>query len=720
MPPIILNADQEAALALVKEGKHIFLTGPAGAGKSTLIQAIVGWATQERKRVDVTALTGCAALLLGQKAKTLHSWAGVGLAKGTTEMLLATIQKMAYAKRRWKTAKLLIIDEISMMTPDLFEKLDAIGKALRNSAQPWGGIQLVVCGDFFQLPPVSKGWDTGKTARFVFDSPAWTAARFQPVLLSKIERQTDAAFQTLLNEARVGSLSETSIAILKSRKGLPWKDLTIKPTLLFSRNADVDAINEANLSALGRPLRVYEARTRVDKKDEEGVEYDDIPTGELLERLVQKMDADSSYSTRLELCEGCQVMLLFNKDVEGGLVNGSRGIVVGFRKEDGAPIVQFLRGEPVCIDTHEWKNNDVPSLKRIQIPLRVAYAVTIHKSQGATLDCALVDIGSSTFECGQAYVALSRVRNLESLYIHNLDITKIRADPRVKEFYESLADVGTPTCTRVIMDSSEKEGHVSQSASFSSEELPFGPPTTPASVLSDTESDDSDVSVPNISGVQCVHRSWWPLLETWAASEAGQRTLQKVADARKSTTVFPAEADVFAALQIPLNAVKVVILGQDPYHEPGQAMGLSFSVRQGVKLPPSLKNIRKELKADLGEDVWSSETGDLTPWVQQGVLLLNTVLTVEEGKAASHAKKIGWEVLTQQILKAVLETNPDVVFLAWGKFAQAAAKEAGVLAANILETTHPSPLSASKGFLGSRPFSKANTKLREPIDWIIV
>lgn len=710
MTTISLNADQEAALALVKEGKNIFLTGPAGAGKSTLIQAIVTWAAQERKRVDVTALTGCAALLLGQKAKTLHSWAGIGLAKGTVESLVATVQKMAYAKRRWKSAKILVIDEISMMTPDLFEKLDALGKALRNNTQPWGGIQLVLCGDFFQLPPVSKGWDA--KGRFAFDTPAWAAAQLQPVLLSKIERQTDAAFQTLLNEARIGTLSDTSIAILKSRKGLPWKDLTIKPTLLFSRNADVDAINEANLAALGKPLRVYEARTRVDKKDEEGIEYEDIPTGELLGTLVTKMDTDSSYCTRLELCEGCQVMLLYNKDIEGGLVNGSRGVVIGFRKEDGAPIVQFLRGEPVCIEAHEWKNNDVPALKRLRIPLRVAYAVTIHKSQGATLDCALVDIGSSTFECGQAYVALSRVRSLESLYIHNLDVSKIRADPHVVEFYESLSKKETPRSIELQEEPFYPIHPVSPQISNSSsisEEMPFGPPTSPASVISEL----GDF----LPGAEKAHESWWPLLEDWALSEAGKTTLAKVAEARTQMTVFPKMEDVFAALQMPVSAVRVVVLGQDPYHEPDQAMGLAFSVRDGVKMPPSLKNIRKELRADLGEDVWSSDVGDLTPWVYQGVLLLNTVLTVEEGKAASHAKKMGWETLTQQILKAVLAANPDVIFLAWGKFAQAVCKDLGVRPERMLEAPHPSPLSASKGFFGSRPFSKANALLATPIVW---
>ncbi len=430
-----LNSDQQAALEAVQRRENIFLSGPAGSGKSTLVAAIVAWASKAGLVCDVAAMTGCAALLLGSKAKTLHSWAGIGLGRGTAEALAADILKSPFAKKRWKRADILVVDEISMMPPDLFEKLSQVGKRVRGGCQPWGGLQLILCGDFYQLPPVSKDMSA---ARFAFESPAWVAAKLTPVLLSRIERQTDQAFQKLLNEARVGRLSEESIQILKSRQGLNWRQQMIRPTLLFSKNADVDTINQANLAALEKPIHTYEAKTVVERP--EGDAHTEIPTGELLERLVQRMDADSSYVPILELCEGCQVMLVYNMAMEKGLVNGSRGVVVGFRP-DGIPIVQFLHGDPVGIEPIEWVSNDSAALKRLQIPLRVAYAVTIHKSQGATLDCALVDIGSSTFECGQAYVALSRVRDLESLYVWNFQPARVKADPKVDAFYRSLLPI---------------------------------------------------------------------------------------------------------------------------------------------------------------------------------------------------------------------------------------------------------------------------------------
>jgi ATP-dependent DNA helicase PIF1 len=450
-----LNSDQQAALEAVKRGENIFLTGPAGSGKSTLVAAIVHWAQRTGKVCDVTAMTGCAALLLGNKAKTLHSWAGIGLGKGTAEQLATEILRSPFAKKRWKRAHILVIDEISMMSPDLFEKLSQVGKRVRGGSQAWGGLQLILCGDFYQLPPVSR--ETQTIGKFAFDAPAWKAANLQPVVLTRIERQTDKTFQKLLNEARVGNLSEESVGILKSRQGLDWKEQRIRPTLLFSRNADVEDINEKNVAALNKPMYMHEAKTIVGPPKDADASVE-IPTGEFLERLVQRMDADASYVAKLELCEGCQVMLVWNMDMEKGLVNGSRGVVVGFRP-DGIPIVQFLHGDPIPVELHEWTSNDCPALRRQQIPLRVAYALTIHKSQGATLDCALVDIGSSTFECGQAYVALSRVRGLESLYIHNFNPARVMADAKVVQFYDSLL---TP-----LLDKPE-------------EPMPPVPPPTPA------------------------------------------------------------------------------------------------------------------------------------------------------------------------------------------------------------------------------------------------
>ena len=679
-----LNSEQAAAFAAVQTGANLFLTGPAGSGKSFLIRRIVEWCDTMRKTLAVTALTGCAALLLGNKAKTLHSWAGIGLGRGTADALATSINKNPHAKRRWKRTELLIVDEISMMTPDLFEKLDAIGKRVRNSLKPWGGIQLILCGDYFQLPPVVKGisGETAGTGRFAFESPVWAASSLMPVVLNKIERQTDESFQKLLNECRIGTPSAETIALLKSRQGLDWKSRAIKPTLLFSRNADVDTINEKNIVALKKTLYTFEANTSIVRNPD----YPDVPmpTGEELERIVAKLDNDANYAPRVELCVGAQVMLLFNKDAEAGLVNGSRGVILDF-SSDGFPIVQFLRGEPTKVGLHDYESNECPHVTRQQIPLRVAYAVTIHKSQGATLDCALVDIGNSTFEYGQAYVALSRVRDLESLYIHNLVPSKIRAHPAVVDFYTHLMDAPAAATVAPV---------VTASADF---------------------------------GLDLTDEGWRGIVTAWAASATGSLCLSQVNERQAATTVYPPPTDILNALKVtPLSKVKVVILGQDPYHGPEQAHGLSFSVKSGV-LPPSLKNIRKEMLDDLAldESSWPLTTGNLTPWASQGLLLLNAVLTVEAGKPDSHAG-MGWEDLTQRLLGTVIAAHSEdpLVFVAWGRKAQNVIYRLKLGAKHkIIEGVHPSPLSAHSGFFGSKPFSKVNDFLTAvgttPINWAL-
>ena len=431
-----LHPEQERAFELVKAGKNVFLTGPAGAGKSYLLRTITEWAAVNDKTLALTALTGCAAILLGSQAKTLHSWAAVGLGKEPVATIVANIQKNFFNKRRWFKTNILVIDEISMMTPEFFEKLDQVARLVRRRSKPFGGLQLVLCGDFYQLPPVSRGISGEMPGRFAFESPLWSTCGLQTVLLKQIERQKDPVFQALLNECRIGEISPSSVTALQARIGLNWKKQVIKPTLLFSKNADVDNINEKNLQALKKPLRTFTAGTMTGPKTEEGASLD-LPSKEQVAHLANRLDMDSSYSPTLELCEGCQVMLLTNLDVEAGLVNGSRGVITEFTPE-GLPVVQFLKGVPKTIEHHSWVSPDHSGISRRQIPLRVAYAITIHKSQGATLDCALVDIGDSTFEYGQAYVALSRVRDLESLFVYALDPTKIIAHPAVKAFYASL------------------------------------------------------------------------------------------------------------------------------------------------------------------------------------------------------------------------------------------------------------------------------------------
>jgi len=434
-PPLLtsmsLHEDQDRAFKLIQSGKNVFLTGPAGSGKSFLLAEVCAHAAAARKVLGLTALTGCAALLLGNQAKTLHSWAGVGIATEPAHVLVSHLNARFFLKNRWRKTDILVIDEVSMLTPDFFEKLDVIGRSLRRKAVPFGGIQLILCGDFFQLPPVHKGLSGELPGRFVFESATWASCGLVPAVLTQIARQKDVTFQTILNECRVGKPSEATLAALRSRTNLDWKSRAIKPTLLFSKNADVNVINEKNIAALNKPLRSYKASTFLVPTEEE------VPTGDRLSQILLRLDNDSSYSPTLELCEGAQVMLLVNLDVSKGLVNGSRGVILAFRA-DGVPFVQFLHGDPIYVEPHTWISPDHGGVMRKQIPLRVAYAITIHKSQGATLDCALVDIGSSTFECGQAYVALSRVKDLESLFVFTLDGSRIRAHPTVVAFYESL------------------------------------------------------------------------------------------------------------------------------------------------------------------------------------------------------------------------------------------------------------------------------------------
>ena len=684
-----LNEDQAAAFEAVKSGKNIFLTGPAGAGKSFLIRHLVQWFADAGKPLAVTALTGCAALLLGNKAKTLHSWAGIGLGRESADALAAAILRKPASKSRWRRTAAIIIDEISMMTPELFEKLDAIGRKVRANNAPWGGIQLILCGDFFQLPPVSKGLSGELPGRFAFESPQWRAAGLVPVALKKIERQTDSEFQTLLNECRVGEPTAATIALLKSRQGQDWKARLIRPTLLFSRNADVDMVNERNIAALAKPIHTYEARTVLMRPaDDPALE---MPTGEVLERLVSRLDNDAPYTPHLELCAGAQVMLLTNLDLEGGLANGSRGVVVDFVPESGDPIVQFLVGEPRTITRHTWESPECAALHREQIPLRVAYAITIHKSQGATLDCALVDIGASTFEYGQAYVALSRVRDLESLYVHSLVPSKIRAHPTVVRFYETLTETA-PAVESLSPTAVVPAGGAGAMG---------GGSAAPAPTF----------------GVELTDEGWRGVVTAWAATEVGRACLARVAErAAAGVKIYPPQANVLDALKYTaLKNVKVILLGQDPYHGEGQAHGLSFSVQHGHALPPSLRNIRREMLADLGvgDGGWPAGHGSLVSWAQQGVLLLNAVLTVEAGNADSHAG-IGWEALTGRLLEAVVCARADapLVILAWGRKAQNIVYKLPLKPKHVvLASVHPSPLSANNGFFGSKPFSRTNAHL---------
>lgn len=470
-----LNPIQQEAFEAIQRGESIFLTGPGGTGKSFLLNYVyeqmqskskaIGAVTLiGKKQIALTALTGCAALLLHFKAKTLHSWAGIGLGTDAIPILISKIRSSRKCAVRWIATDILVIDEISMMTPELFEKLDAIGRAIRrNPHQPFGGLQLVLVGDFFQLPPVVKQDLSGASATadtagtFAFESPLWKTMGLKKYELTQIVRQKDEDFQRVLNEARKGELTKKSMRILATRFGMDWSTLEIRPTMLFTRRAEVDTINLTHLNKLTTERKTYNASTIfLPIAQTTGL----TPTDPLVQKAITKLDNDAPYSPELTVAIGAQVMLLVNKP-DLGLVNGSRGVVVGYGLSDTSstvstmtsssnagsslppsllvPIVQFRNGLRIPVEHHTWELSDFPGVCRRQIPLKLAYAITIHKAQGATLDCALIDVGGKTFEFGQAYVALSRVKDLESLYIHDLEATAFRAHPKVKEFYASLS-----------------------------------------------------------------------------------------------------------------------------------------------------------------------------------------------------------------------------------------------------------------------------------------
>ena len=437
----VLSPEQKEAFDAIRAGESVFLTGPGGTGKTFLIdhirKEIAG------KVIAVTALTGCAALLLGSDAKTIFSWAGIGIGKDSREKYVNQLRMMKHLSKRWRDTDILIIDEVSMMTPELLELLEYLGRTVRPKSRmvsplPFGGLQVVLVGDFLQLPPVEKG-----DQQFAFESPVWSQSVKRTIQLKRIYRQTDTAFQTVLDEARTATLSDASYALLESRMNLPWKDELIKPTLLFTRRAAVDAINQNSLAKLTGETQTYTCRTLPVKCAPSEVA-----------KIVEKMDRDANYVPELSLKVGAQVMLLKNLEPEAGLVNGSRGVVVAFQEfAPYLPKVQFKTCTRL-IKPEIWASNHEPPIQREQIPLRLAYALTIHKAQGASLDSALIDIGDSTFEYGQAYVALSRVRSLEGLYVHDLSPAAFRAHPTVKAFYEGtyVHKPPTPPAIRNIPD----------------------------------------------------------------------------------------------------------------------------------------------------------------------------------------------------------------------------------------------------------------------------
>jgi ATP-dependent DNA helicase PIF1 len=438
-----LSKEQQIAFDKYIQGHNIFITGPGGSGKSALIRLINDHAFKHFKGIYVTAMTGCAAVLLNCKAKTLHSWAGIGLGNGTIEQLVTKIKKNKFAKALWKSTDILVVDEVSMLSLKLFDVLNAIGKAVRNNPNPFGGIQLVFSGDFFQLPPVGDK-DEPDTQRFCFESEDWNTV-FRPhcqIQLIKIFRQTDEIYSTILNQIREGKIRRKSNDLILQYVGRPFaEDLVVEPTKLFPTRVKVENINNTKMSALQSDEKEFKIKylkdlemTRAERITR--CDYTDKDIQMELEFLANNLICEKE----MKLKVGAQVMSIINIQSDRGLdvCNGSQGIITGFCAISGCPQVKFNNGIEMIMTRNIWQSDKIPGIGVSQVPLILAWALTIHKSQGATLDAAEIDVGSGIFECGQTYVALSRVKNLDGLYLTSFDASKIRINRKVKEFYDNL------------------------------------------------------------------------------------------------------------------------------------------------------------------------------------------------------------------------------------------------------------------------------------------
>tara|TARA_B100000927_G_scaffold226673_1_gene186387 strand:+ start:23076 stop:24431 length:1356 start_codon:yes stop_codon:yes gene_type:complete len=445
-----LNEIQSIIFEKYKNGENVFITGPAGSGKSFLIKNIVNYSEENNIKIQVCALTGCASILLNCKASTLHRFAGIGLANKNIEDVLNNVFNKKYKLKNWYNLKCLIIDEVSMMSLKILLILDKIGRKLYNKPNiPFGGLQLIFSGDFYQLPPI-KSNDTEKEASmFCFEHTLWNEIfpHNNQIVLKSIFRQDEKEFLKVLKYVRRGRITHTTKETLEKRVFTIEKLNKLRQenviTIISPYKKDTDNINTYEYKKLSTNVekRLYTIKYLKGSRKSELTLESEMNNLVFNSNSSLKNDYEflanniMAYKT-LELKIGTHVMCIANISLDSDIqiANGSQGIVIGFN--NNLPIVKFNNIiEPILINYYNWNSELNKNVAVSQIPLIYAWAITIHKSQGLSLDAAIMDIGTNIFEYGQTYVALSRVRNLKGLYLSSFDYTKICANPKVKKFY---------------------------------------------------------------------------------------------------------------------------------------------------------------------------------------------------------------------------------------------------------------------------------------------
>lgn len=401
-----LRMTQKDALDVLKSGANVFLTGEPGAGKSHTIRAYVKFLHTRGINPALTASTGIAATHIG--GMTIHSWSGIGIRKNLTHRECKDLAKNATLTKRIKNAHILIIDEVSMLDANMLNAIDLVCRVIKDLDLPFGGMQIVLVGDFFQLPPVSRQGEP--PVAFAYTAHAWKAAELTVCYLTEQHRQEDKTFLNILSALRSGTLTENHLATLITRR---QKTNDHDITKLYSHNTDVDHMNTARLKILAGTEKTFTMSAHGNTK------------------IVEALKRGCLSPETLTLKIGARVMCTKN-NVTKNYANGSTGEIVDFDKESHFPIVQLTTGRIVCIEPETWSIDDGGSaLAAIrQVPLRLAWAITVHKSQGMSLDRAYIDLGSA-FAYGQGYVALSRVRSLSGLFLGDINTRALEVDPEI-------------------------------------------------------------------------------------------------------------------------------------------------------------------------------------------------------------------------------------------------------------------------------------------------
>lgn len=415
---------QNEAFKILSSGHNVLLTGAAGSGKTFLLNRYINSLKEQGIAVAVTVSTGIAATHLN--GRTIHSWSGIGIKDSLTRSDLNNISRKAYLRKQFENTEVLVIDEVSMLSAHHLDMINSVCQTMKRNILPFGGMQVILSGDFFQLPPINRG---NEEVKFIKQAEIWPEMDIRVCYLTEQHRQGDDELVSLLTNLRSNSLDEKGLAILKSKMtDNITENISAKVTKLFTHNADVDRINKLELDKIQAEERSYQMSSEGEKN------------------LVAVLEKHCLAPKYLSLKTGALVMFVKNKFVNEAAVyvNGSIGLVIGFNY-NGFPRVRLHNGRIIDVMPDSWRISDNDDEENIlaqinQLPLRLAWAITVHKSQGMTLDEAVIDLGQS-FSYGMGYVALSRLKSLKGLHLLGLNEMACQVDPKVLEYDKELRNL---------------------------------------------------------------------------------------------------------------------------------------------------------------------------------------------------------------------------------------------------------------------------------------